>query len=170
MSRRRGVHLLAYADRFGGSLAGLRELLGENPLRVFRGVHILPFFVPFDGADAGFDPVDHTRVDPRLGSWTDVTALAEDGVDVTADLIVNHVSAHSPEFQDWLRHGDRSAYDGMFLTFDTVFPGGGTEHAITAFYRPRAGLPFTPYQLADGSRRLVWTTFLPSQVDLDVRH
>ena len=35
---------------------------------VYDGVHILPFFTPFDGADAGFDPIDHTKVDPRLGS------------------------------------------------------------------------------------------------------
>ncbi|MEB0222658.1 hypothetical protein QN393_26500, partial [Pseudomonas sp. AB12(2023)] len=32
----------------------------------------------------------------------------------------------------------------------------------------RPGLPFTGYRGSDGSRHLVWTTFLPSQVDLDV--
>ena len=37
---------------------------------VYDGVHILPFFTPFDGADAGFDPIDHTKVDPRLGAGT----------------------------------------------------------------------------------------------------
>ena len=34
---------------------------------VYDGVHVLPFFTPFDGAAAGFDPIDHTKVDPRLG-------------------------------------------------------------------------------------------------------
>ena len=164
-----GVQLLAYADRFGGDLAGVRALLTQGPLAVFSGVHLLPFFVPFDGDDAGFDPVDHGRVDPRLGTWQDVAALAEAGIDVTADLIVNHVSASSTEFTDWLQHTD-SDHDGMFLTFDTVFPDGASEADVTAFYRPRLGLPFTPYQRADGSRRLVWTTFMPSQVDLDVAH
>lgn len=168
--RRNGVHLLTYADRFGGDLAGLRRLLTEGPLAVFAGVHILPFFTPYDGDDAGFDPVDHTTVDPRLGDWSDVVALREAGLEVTADVIVNHVSADSAEFRDWLAHGEESAYAGMFLTFDTVFPDGGTEAGITAIYRPRAGLPFTPYGMADGTRRLVWTTFMPSQVDLDVAH
>ncbi|MDF1605784.1 sucrose phosphorylase [Nocardioides sp. YIM 152315] len=167
---RHGVHLLAYADRFGGDLAGLRRLLTEGPLAVFEGVHVLPFFTPYDGADAGFDPVDHTVVDPRLGDWSDVQAMRDGGLDVTADVIVNHVSADSAEFRDWLARGADSPHAGMFLTFDTVFPEGGTEAGITAFYRPRAGLPFTPYQMGDGTRRLVWTTFLPSQVDLDVRH
>jgi sucrose phosphorylase len=160
------VDLLAYADRLAGDLTGLRTLL-DGPLRDFAGVHILPFFVPFDGADAGFDPVDHGTVDPRLGSWNDVRAIA-DHREVTADLIVNHVSSASAEFADWLEHGERSQHDGMFLLFDTVFPHGATEADITSFYRPRPGLPFTAYRLADGARRLVWTTFLPTQIDLDV--
>ncbi|WP_210508505.1 sucrose phosphorylase [Naasia sp. SYSU D00057] len=162
------VQLLAYADRLGGGIAGARELL-EGPLAPFRGVHLLPFFVPFDGDDAGFDPVDHTSVDPRLGSWDDVRAIAAQR-EVTADLIVNHVSADSAEFQDWLARQEDSPYEGMFLTFDAVFPDGGTEAQITAFYRPRPGLPFTAYRTGDGRRRLVWTTFVPSQVDVDVQH
>jgi sucrose phosphorylase len=165
-----GVHLLAYTERLGGDLAGIRALLRDGPLSCFSGVHLLPFFVPFDGDDAGFDPVDHGAVDPRLGTWDDVRALAADGVHVTADLIVNHVSADSAEFADWLARGEASPADGMFLTFRTVFPAGATEDDVTAFYRPRPGLPFTPYRRADGSRVLVWTTFMPTQVDLDVRH
>jgi sucrose phosphorylase len=164
----RGVDLLAYADRLGGGLAGLRDLL-DGPLAEFAGVHILPFFTPFDAADAGFDPVDHAAVDPRLGDWDDVRAIAARR-GVTADLIVNHVSSASAEFADWLERGADSPVDGMFLTYDRVFPDGGTEAEITAFYRPRPGLPFTAYRGADGRRRLVWTTFLPTQVDLDVAH
>lgn len=163
-----GVSLLTYADRLAGDLPGLGRLLSDE-LSVFTGVHVLPFFTPFDGDDTGFDPVDHTAVDPRLGTWRDIRHLAETR-EVTADLIVNHVSSASAEFQDWLARGSASPHDGMFLTFDRVFPGGASEADITAFYRPRPGLPFTPYRTADGSRRLVWTTFMPSQVDLDVTH
>ena len=63
---------------------------------------MLPFFDPIDGADAGFDPRDHTRVDPRLGDWSDVAALAAE-FDVMADLIVNHISRDSPQFRDFSR-------------------------------------------------------------------
>lgn len=163
-----GVHLLAYTDRLAGDLPGVRRVLGDGALSVFTGIHLLPFFVPFDGADAGFDPVDHTTVDPRLGSWSDLRRLSDADVAVTADLVVNHISAESAEFRDWLLRGADSPSDGMFLTFDTVFPEGAREADITAMYRPRDGVPFTPYQLADGSRRLVWTTFKPTQIDLDV--
>lgn len=85
-------------------------------------MHLLPFFHPIDGADAGFDPIDHTQVDARLGDWTAMARLTED-VDVMADVIVNHMSSDSPQFLDWRARGDASPYAGLFLTFDTVFPG-----------------------------------------------
>jgi sucrose phosphorylase len=163
-----GPQLIAYTDRFGGTLRELRRLL-EGPLRdAFAGVHVLPFFVPFDGADAGFDPVDHASVDPRLGDWADVATLAA-GHTVMTDVIVNHMSAHAVQFRDVLAHGDASPWAPMFLTFDSVFPDGATEKDLTGIYRPRPGLPFTVRTLG-GQPRLVWTTFTPEQVDLDVTH
>ena len=62
------VELIAYADRFGGDLKRLHGLLNGPLQGLFGGVHVLPFYRPYDGADAGFDPQDHTEVDPRLGS------------------------------------------------------------------------------------------------------
>ena len=162
-----GASILVYAERLGGSLSHIEKLLA-NELSDFSGVHVLPFFHPFDGDDAGFDPIDHTIVDPRLGSWEDFRRISATH-ELTADLIINHASNLSPEFLDWQEKGDSSEFAGMFLTFDKVFPTGGTEETITSFYRPRPGLPFTAYNIA-GTRRLVWTSFMPSQVDIDVRH
>jgi len=162
----RGVELLTYADRLAGDLPGLRALL-DGPLAMFDGVHVLPFFHPIDGADAGFDPDDHRVVDPRLGTWQDVSELAA-GRRVTVDLIVNHVSTRSPEFLSFLEHGDASPHAEMFLTLDRVFPDGATEELLGRIYRPRPGLPLTPVSLADGTRRILWTTFTPEQVDLAV--
>lgn len=158
--------LIAYADRLGGSIARLTELL-RGPLRgAFGGVHLLPFYRPYDGADAGFDPEDHTEVDPRLGAWNDIHALADTHT-VMADVIVNHMSAHSAQFRDVIADGDASPYSGMFLTMGAVFPDGATETALADIYRPRPGLPFTAMTLG-GQRRLVWTTFTPEQVDLNI--
>lgn len=163
------VQLIAYANRFGSSLSGLHRLL-QGPLQgLFGGVHILPFFYPIDGADAGFDPIDHTAVDPRLGSWADVKNLSQD-VGIMADLIVNHISAQSAQFQDYAEHGDNSPYNGMFLTLGSVFPDGATETDLLRIYRPRPGLPFTYVTLKNGQKRILWTTFTSQQVDIDVRH
>jgi sucrose phosphorylase len=159
--------LIAYADRLAGDLRGLRALLDGPFAGAFGGVHVLPFFVPIDGADAGFDPTDHTAVDPRLGDWEDVAALAQ-GRTVMADLICNHVADRSAPYLDWLEHGEASAYDGMFLTLSSVFPEGATEDDLAAIYRPRPGLPFTRVRTGDGRTRMVWTTFTPQQIDIDV--
>lgn len=167
------VQLITYVDRFGGgNLPALQALLTapESPFRgVFGGVHLLPFFHPIDGADAGFDPIDHTQVDPRLGDWTDIRALTEH-LDVMGDVIVNHMSSQSPQFLDYAANGAASKYAGLFLTMDAVFPTGATERDLLAIYRPRPGLPFTFTTLADGQRKILWTTFTPSQVDIDVHH
>lgn len=160
--------LITYVDRLAGDLRGLDQILRHELRGVFGGVHLLPFFTPIDGADAGFDPADHTQVDARLGTWADVTRIGGD-FGVVADLIVNHVSSASEQFRDWQERGVESPYDGMFLTMDRVFPDGVTDDHIDRIFRPRPGRPFTPYDIA-GRQRMVWTTFPDDQVDIDVDH
>jgi sucrose phosphorylase len=164
------VQLITYVDRLtGGNIGDLAALL-RGPLQgLFGGVHLLPFFQPMDGADAGFDPEDHAAVDARLGTWEDIQALARD-VDVTADLIVNHISSASPQFRDFLARGAASAWAGLFLTRDRVFPRGAGDAGLQAIYRPRPGLPFSTVTCADGVQRSLWTTFTPQQIDIDVTH
>ncbi|WJM15948.1 sucrose phosphorylase [Microbacterium arborescens] len=159
--------LITYVDRLGGTVTAIRELLATRLSGVFGGVHLLPYFTPFDGADAGFDPVDHASIDPRLGTWDDVRLLSETHT-VMSDLIVNHVSADSAAFADVRRRGDASPFAPMFLTLDSVFPDGVTEADLTRIYRPRPGLPFTAMVLGD-RLRLVWTTFTSEQIDIDLR-
>ncbi len=167
------VQLITYVDRLGGG--GVRDLHSllttpGAPLQgVFGTVHLLPFFHPIDGSDAGFDPIDHTLVDPRLGDWSDVQRLTG-SVDVMADVIVNHMSSDSPQFRDFLAHGSDSKHADLFLTFDAVFPNGATESDLLALYRPRPGLPFTAITLANGQRKILWTTFTAQQVDINVQH
>lgn len=162
------VQLITYVDRFGGStLSQLQELLDGPLAGVFGGVHLLPFFYKIDGADAGFDPIDHTRVDDRLGGWDDIKRLASTA-DVMADVIVNHMSSESPQFLDYSQKGSASEYDGLFLTMESLFPNGATEKDLLAVYRPRPGMPFTVITLANGERRLLWTTFTPQQIDINV--
>jgi sucrose phosphorylase len=162
------VQLITYVDRLGGgNLASLQALL-DGPLRgVFGGVHLLPFFHPVDGTDAGFDPIDHTLVDPRLGTWADVATLCH-AQPVMADVIVNHMSSDSPQYLDWSAHGDASEFSDLFLTLSAVFPDGATEDALLAVYRPRPGLPLTYATLANGEKKILWTTFTAKQIDINV--
>lgn len=160
------VQLITYANRLGeGTIKSLTDVLRTRFDGVYEGVHILPFFTPFDGADAGFDPVDHTKVDPRLGTWDDIAELSKTH-DIMVDTIVNHMSWESKQFQDVMKRGEDSPYYPMFLTMSSVFPDGATEEDLAGIYRPRPGLPFTHYTWG-GKTRLVWTTFTPQQVDID---
>jgi len=164
------VQLITYIDRL--SAGGIRDLeaLLDGPLAgVFGGAHLLPFFDPIDGSDAGFDPIDHTRIDSRLGDWDDLGRLAQK-TELMADLIVNHMSSKSAQFQDYQRNGSSSAYAGLFLTADSVFPAGPTPEDLHRIYRPRPGAPFTQLRLATGETKQLWTTFTSQQVDIDVTH
>jgi sucrose phosphorylase len=164
------VQLITYVDRLGeGDLHDLRQLLGGPLQGLFGGVHLLPFFDPIDGADAGFDPTDHTRVDPRLGDWEAVRKLGE-ALPLMADLICNHISSASPQFQDFLEKGSQSAHRGLFLTFDDVFPQGAREADILKVYRPRPWSPFSYTPLKNGEKVLLWNTFTPQQIDINVEH
>ena len=66
------------------------------------------------------------------------------------------------------RERARFAYDGLFLTFDGVFPKGATESELLQIYRLRPGLPFTAMKFGNGDERLLWTTFTSGQIDIDV--
>ncbi|MFT9393038.1 sucrose phosphorylase [Bifidobacterium sp.] len=160
------VQLITYADRLGdGTLQSLTKVLRTRFKDIYEGVHILPFFTPYDGADAGFDPIDHTQVDSRLGTWSDVSELSKTH-ELMVDAIVNHMSWKSRQFQDVLARGEGSPYAPMFLTMSSIYPDGADETELAGIYRPRPGLPFTHYDWA-GKTRLVWTTFTPQQVDID---
>jgi sucrose phosphorylase len=162
------IQLITYIDRLGcKSISDLNSLFKNELKGLFGGLHILPFYYPIDGVDAGFDPIDHNLIDPRLGDWNDLKELSEE-VDIMADLIVNHVSAKSIQFQEYLQKGEKSEYASLFLKYDTVFPNGATEADLLTIYRPRPNLPFTMVKLNGGSTKLIWTTFTSNQIDIDV--
>lgn len=164
------VQLITYTDRLGGgTITELHRLLKGPLAGLFNGVHLLPFYYPINGVDAGFDPINHNQIDPCLGNWADIKTLGQD-VDLIADLIVNHVSSASQQFMDYSKKGDASMYNGMFLTMDSIFPNGATEADLLAIYRPRPGLPFSCVTLKNGQKRLLWTTFTKQQIDINVNH
>jgi sucrose phosphorylase len=162
------VQLITYVDRIAHSdLKGLKQVLDTELHDLFGGVHLLPFYYPIDGSDAGFDPIDHGKVDERLGDWNDVKQIGQQ-YDIMADLIVNHMSAESTEFQDVLAKGKQSPYWDLFLTKESVFPNGLSAEDQAKIYRPRPGSCFTTYTLADGTEVEFWTTFTSNQIDINV--
>jgi len=164
---RNTVQLITYVDRFGADIRGLTSLLNDELAGLFGGVHLLPYFTPFDGADAGFDPADHTLVDERLGDWNAIGELSKQTC-VISDLIVNHVSDSSEQFREVMRDGAKSEFWEFFLKRNDIFPNESSAEAIGKVYRPRPGLPVTALTLDDGTVHDFWTTFSPRQLDINV--
>jgi sucrose phosphorylase len=164
------VQLIAYVDRFGGSnLEEFHAVLQREFPGLFGAVHLLPFYTPIDGADAGFDPSDHLEIDPRIGTWHDLRQLATQ-IDVLADVIVNHISAQSAVCRRFIESDASSADAGLLLSFARVFPQGATEQDLSVIVRQLDSLPFTRLTLKNGQSRWLWSSFTSTQIDIDVHH
>lgn len=162
------VHLITYVNRFGGTtLKDLDQLLGGDLQGLFAGVHLLPFYNAIDGADAGYDPVDHGAVDQRLGSWDDVRALS-DRQPIMADLIVNHISAQSSQFQDFLKQGSASPCAGMFGLVPRLIESGWDTSDVDKVAHPGGGNPLHSVRLHSGEEVWLWNSFSRDQIDIDV--
>ena len=150
--------LITYADTLRAlgetPLATLHGFLQERCADLVTAVHLLPFF-PWT-SDDGFSVKDYRAVDPAVGDWSDVLALAGD-FEVMADAVINHASAESAWFKGFL--AGEAPYAGYFIRCDP-------DADYSAVVRPRALPLLTEVETASGPAH-VWTTFSPDQVDLD---
>lgn len=158
--------LITYSDSLGKNLKDLKNVL-EGPLKdVVGGIHILPFF-PSSG-DRGFAPMDYTKVDPAFGDWSDIEALSKDYY-LMFDFMINHISAKSPYFLDFLEKKDESAYADLFIRYKNFWPNGEpTQEDVDLIYKRKPRAPYRIATFADGSEEKVWCTFDEQQIDLDV--
>jgi len=153
--------LITYGDMIRSfrekPLVTLRRFLRKRLRGAFNTVHILPFF-PYS-SDDGFAVVDYREVNPELGTWEDVKAIAKD-FHLMVDLVLNHVSSRGAWFQDYLN--GIAPYRAFFREVDP-------EADLSAVVRPRA-LPLTRAVQTPYGEKLVWTTFSEDQIDLDFRN
>ncbi len=128
----------AYADRFGGTLAGV----GDNiPYLQELGVtylHLMPLLRPRPGdSDGGYAVADYRTVREDLGTIDDLKALATElrgcGISLVLDLVLNHVArehewarkaqAGDPHYRDYFyTFPDRTIPDAYEQTLPEVFP------------------------------------------------
>jgi len=165
------VQLITYPDSLGGNLANLQLVLEKYFADLFvGGIHILPPF-PSSG-DRGFAPLTYLEIDPGFGSWDEIRRIGEK-YPIMLDLMVNHISAKSTYFQDFIENGRDSAHSDLFITLDKIWSDGQpvAEDIEKMFLRRKE--PFSEFLIKKtGKTERVWTTFgktTPSeQIDLDV--
>lgn len=120
-------------------------------------VHLLPFY-PYS-SDDGFSVMDYSQVNPSLGEWDDVARIAAE-VDVMFDVVMNHCSARSLWFENFLR-GEGPGHD-FFFTADMT-------DDLSSVVRPRTSPLLRECQTATGTQ-YVWCTFSHDQIDFDFRN
>ncbi len=155
------VFLITYGDTL------IKE--GELPLKtlykfavsqfkdVFSTIHILPFF-PFS-SDDGFSVVDFFKVNQKLGDWRDIRRLGGK-FQLMFDLVLNHVSAKSTWFQNYL--DEKPHYKDLAIEVDP-------SSDLSMVTRPRSSPLLTRFEKTSHEAVYVWTTFGADQIDLNYR-
>lgn len=160
------IMLITYADSMGKNLKELHTVLNKYYKDAVGGVHILPFFP--SSADRGFAPMRYDRVDEAFGNFSDIEAIGKEYY-LMFDFMVNHISASSEYFQDFLQKKDRSEYKDFFIRFSEFWNGGEpTREQVDLIYKRKPRAPYIEAEFADGSKEKIWCTFCEEQIDLDV--
>jgi sucrose phosphorylase len=164
----RGVMLNAYPDSIGERLADAVSLLQRPELEgAFSLFYILPTFFNSD-LDRGFSIIDY-NLNEALVTPEDLEQLNALQILLKLDLVLNHLSVHSPQFQDLLQHGDESTYKDFFVDWEEFWRPHGTEgpdgriapkqeHLDRLFMR-KPDLPVLKVRFPNGACKLYWNTF-----------
>lgn len=159
------IMLITYADSFGKNINELHELLGRYAGGAVGGVHLLPFF-PSSG-DRGFAPTTYREVDPAFGTWQDISGLSEDYY-LMVDYMINHISARSEYYRDFLLKKDVSEYRDLFIRYQDFWSGGEpSQEQIDRIYKRKPRAPYVQAVFADGTTEKIWCTFDEEQIDIN---
>ena len=161
------IMLITYADSMGHDLKDLKEILDRYFTGAVGGIHILPFF-PSSG-DRGFAPLVYTEVDSAFGTWEDIEALSENYY-LMFDYMINHISAQSPYYRDFLDNKDYSPYKDLFIRYKDFWKNGEpTDAEVDAIYKRKPRAPYVDAYFADGTSEKIWCTFDEEQIDINVK-
>lgn len=160
------IMLITYADSMGKNLKELHEILNTHYREAVGGIHILPFFP--SSADRGFAPKCYDKVDESFGTFEDVEALGKEYY-LMFDFMVNHISASSKYFQNFLEKKEESAYKDFFIRYQEFWEGGEpTREQVDKIYKRKPRAPYIEAEFKDGTKEKIWCTFCEEQIDLDV--
>lgn len=163
-----GAMLNVYPDSIGGTLSDLVEFVSDPRVAgAFTTVYLLPSVFNTD-LDRGFSVIDY-----GLSEWyasdEALQGLADAGISLKLDFILNHASVLSPQFQDLLAKGEQSVFADFFIDWNAFWAGHG-EMTDEGYVQPdpslikdmffrKPGLPLLMVRMPDGSEKPYWNTF-----------
>lgn len=157
----RDIIAITYADTIleqrKKPLVALKHFLDSYLKNTVSAVHILPFF-PFT-SDDGFSVLNYSSVNESVGSWEHIETIAKD-YHLMADLVINHCSARSQWFENFIK--DVQPGRDYFVTADP-------DTDLSAVVRPRTNDLLRTVETTSGTQH-VWCTFSHDQVDLNFQN
>ena len=164
--RSRMIGYVCYADRFAGSLAGVRQHLDYLAELGVTYLHLMPLLWPREGEnDGGYAVADYAAVDPRIGTMADLQALAGDlherGMALCIDLVLNHTARE----HEWARRAlaGKPGYREMYLIYPDRTEPDRYERTLPEVFPDTAPGSFTEVP----GLGWVWTSFHEYQWDLN---
>jgi len=152
------VVAITYGDTIGDGhrrpLDALTEFLDRRLAQVVSTIHVLAL-CPYS-SDDGFSIIDHRKIDPSIGTWADLSRIGATHA-LMADLVLNHASAES----DWFHQFLEDIEPGR-----SYFKTATAADDLTTVTRPRTHPLLREVATPRGTRR-VWCTFSHDQIDLD---
>lgn len=161
------VGMMLYVDAFADNLKGLKNKISYIKECGVNYLHLMPLLkTPKGKSDGGYAVSDFRRVQPELGTMTDLEKLTyechKNGISCCLDFVMNHTS----EEHKWAKaakNGDAEAQKRYFFFDDWEYPNQ-FEKTVPQVFPTTAPGNFT---YLDDCKKIVMTTFYPYQWDLN---
>ena len=163
-----GVMLNIYPDSIGEKLSDAVAVLNRTEFKdAFSLLYVLPTFF-YSDLDRGFSIIDYD-INTNLVSPKDLLDLNELGIKLKFDIVLNHLSVASPQFQDLLEFGNESKFKDFFINWNQFWEGNGLKNDegivipnpefLNKLFMRKSGLPILKVRFPDGSEQPYWNTF-----------
>ncbi len=164
------VGYVFYVDLFAGNLNGIREKIGYLQELGITYLHLMPILDPSPGNnDGGYAVKDYRKVNPELGTMSDLKQLSAElhacGISLCLDLVLNH-TAKEHEWAQKAIAGEQQYLDYYYTFSDRTLPDI-YEPDLPEIFPDDAPGNFTWYPNMADNGRWVWTTFNEFQWDLN---
>lgn len=158
------IYPKSFRDSTGSGVGDLRGVIEKVDYIASLGVDCIWFnpFFPSPQRDNGYDISDYCAIDPSMGTMEDfdelVAALAERGIDVMLDMVLNHTSTDHEWFQRAL------AGDPVYQDYYYLRPAQADGSLPTNWVSKFGGPAWSPF----GDTDLYYLhLFDPTQADLN---
>jgi len=157
----------AYVDRFAGDLRGCIDHIPYLKRLDVGLFHPLPLLKCRPGdSDGGFAVSDYRDVEPALGTFDDLVAMADALREADIALVLDVVCNHTAREHEWARGfvaGD-PRYKDFYIRLDSEAEVAAWSAQLHQVFPDTAPGNFTYDEAAGG---WIWTTFYPFQWDLN---